>query len=443
MKRQNLSVTALVKELTKLSAVAAMTAATTLSMGTYNGSVSQTGKPNVELGVEFTSTASLEKEVNLIPTPRPKPLTEAKSVNTNFVAAKSGDVQHDMSGNPEGNKHAIPLVQPARYVGHPGEIDGWIAVYFKPEEFASKGNGRINIKSDLVNRLDAVRTEFGQPIKITSGYRDPAHNRRVRGSKNSQHMHGTAVDINMAGMNTKTRYRLMVLLVQNGFTSFGSYDRSPNMLHADLRDRAATWDKGDGIHPDWFTKALRDTGWSRGMKKTRYNINTAGMTSQITSLLDLIATAEGTAHAANYNETLGYGVFTDGPINLTSMTLGEIDRLQTKMLRHPKNKLNSSAVGRYQITRTTLRDLKRNMKLNDRDKFTAMLQDRLAIRLLERRGYKSWRSGRLSDNEFRNNLAKEWASLPNEFGKGHYKGQRARIKSDDIQQTLEAIRKAI
>lgn len=84
------------------------------------------------------------------------------------------------------------IIQPDRYIGHPGRIDDWIATYFQPWEFASKGNGLVDIEARLVNTLDAVRAEFGQPIRITSGYRNPDHNRRVGGATNSQHMHGMA-----------------------------------------------------------------------------------------------------------------------------------------------------------------------------------------------------------------------------------------------------------
>lgn len=45
-------------------------------------------------------------------------------------------------------------------------------------------------------------------------------------------------------------------------------------------------------------------------------------------------------------------------MNLVGMSLSQIDGLQTKMLANPKNKLNSSAVGRYQIVRTTLRSIR-------------------------------------------------------------------------------------
>ena len=76
-------------------------------------------------------------------------------------------------------------------------------------------------------------------------------------------------------------------------------------------------------------------------------------------LLDLIGYTEGTDKGDGYNETLNYGAYTGGNVTLTKMTLKQIDNLQTKMLKHPKNYMNSSAVGRYQIVRTTLRSIKR------------------------------------------------------------------------------------
>ncbi|MGQ7606984.1 hypothetical protein ACTGVU_10495, partial [Streptococcus suis] len=69
------------------------------------------------------------------------------------------------------------------------------------------------------------------------------------------------------------------------------------------------------------------------------------------NLLDLIGAAEGTDKGRGYNETLAYGKFTGGNRNLTAMTLNEIMALQGQMLAHPDNKFNSSALGRFQITR--------------------------------------------------------------------------------------------
>lgn len=56
-----------------------------------------------------------------------------------------------------------------------------------------------NIEENLVylvkNVLQPLRTHFGVPIRVTSGYRSPALNRAVGGSASSWHSHGCAADI--------------------------------------------------------------------------------------------------------------------------------------------------------------------------------------------------------------------------------------------------------
>ena len=143
----------------------------------------------------------------------------------------------------------------------------------------------------------------------------------------------------------------------------------------------------------------------------------------VAPILNLIGKTEGTDKGDGYNETLGYGAYTGGDVNLVGMTLGDIDRLQTQMLRHPNNRWNSSAIGRYQIVRTTLRKLKKRMGATDDMVFDKNMQDRMAMELLKGRGLEDWQAGRMSDSKFINGLAKEWASLPNSSGRGHYKGQ--------------------
>jgi uncharacterized protein YcbK (DUF882 family) len=68
------------------------------------------------------------------------------------------------------------------------------AEFFAFREFASKGNLWIKVHPRLLNRLDEARRRTGA-IAIVSGYRDPAHNKRVGGASNSQHVNGTAADI--------------------------------------------------------------------------------------------------------------------------------------------------------------------------------------------------------------------------------------------------------
>lgn len=157
-------------------------------------------------------------------------------------------------------------------------------------------------------------------------------------------------------------------------------------------------------------------------------------------LLDLIAKTEGTGPHDNYNETLNYGAYTGGDVSLVTMTLAQIDALQTKMLKHPKNKLRSSAVGRYQIIRTTLREIKDQLRLSDNALYDEEMQDRLACFLLGRRGIDKWLSGRMSLTTLITNLAQEWASLPNNNGSGFYAGQRASTTVQQLVNVLEQVR---
>lgn len=48
--------------------------------------------------------------------------------------------------------------------------------------------------------LDPLRRALGKPIRISSGYRSPAVNAAVNGSKTSQHMRGEAADLSVDGL---------------------------------------------------------------------------------------------------------------------------------------------------------------------------------------------------------------------------------------------------
>jgi tape measure domain-containing protein len=110
-------------------------------------------------------------------------------------------------------------------------------------------------------------------------------------------------------------------------------------------------------------------------------------------LLDLIGLYEGTDKGRGYNETLDYGRWTGGDVNLTQMTLREVLALQKQMLANPENRAKygdgkgSSAVGRYQIVSTTLSGLMKNLGLSGDELFDQSMQDRLAQELIrETRG---------------------------------------------------------
>ncbi|MER9363478.1 hypothetical protein [Mesorhizobium sp. M0500] len=103
------------------------------------------------------------------------------------------------------------------------------------------------------------------------------------------------------------------------------------------------------------------------------------------NILDLIGAAEGTDKGRGYNETLGYGAFTGGAVNLTSMTLSQVLAFQKQMLANPANTFNSSAVGRYQVVRSRLQEAMKDFGLTGDRMFDEGTQDEVARYLLRRR----------------------------------------------------------
>ena len=49
--------------------------------------------------------------------------------------------------------------------------------------------------------LKQVERHFGKRLIVTSGYRSPAYNKKVRGAEKSQHMYCAAVDVQLPGVS--------------------------------------------------------------------------------------------------------------------------------------------------------------------------------------------------------------------------------------------------
>jgi zinc D-Ala-D-Ala carboxypeptidase len=56
-----------------------------------------------------------------------------------------------------------------------------------------------NLRALCLNVLEPIRKHFNKSITIHSGYRSPAVNNSIGGSKTSQHMSGEAVDFHISG----------------------------------------------------------------------------------------------------------------------------------------------------------------------------------------------------------------------------------------------------
>jgi uncharacterized protein YcbK (DUF882 family) len=60
--------------------------------------------------------------------------------------------------------------------------------------------------------LDPLREAIARPIKVNSGYRGPALNRRIGGATNSQHAQGKAADIQAPGMAVLALFQTVIRL---------------------------------------------------------------------------------------------------------------------------------------------------------------------------------------------------------------------------------------
>lgn len=112
------------------------------------------------------------------------------------------------------------------------------------DEFASHDGASYPIEwiesrlKPLCQVLEVIREACGgRPVRITSGYRSPAHNAKVGGAQHSQHMEGKAADIEIDGMLPSAVHKVILDLYGSGAIEIGGLGVYPNWCHVDIRDR--------------------------------------------------------------------------------------------------------------------------------------------------------------------------------------------------------------
>lgn len=100
--------------------------------------------------------------------------------------------------------------------------------HFRYAEFKSGGNGWIKVNRELVRGLEVLRANVGGPLKVVSGYRDPAHNQAVGGATNSQHLYGNACDV-------EQKWSLNLVRNLHRFSGIGIVRASGLVAHVDVR----------------------------------------------------------------------------------------------------------------------------------------------------------------------------------------------------------------
>lgn len=114
---------------------------------------------------------------------------------------------------------------------------------FKPEEFRCRHCGNDGIKEELIAKLQAMRTEYGKPMAITSGYRCPQHPQEASKTTPGAHALGLAADIGVQGSEA---HKILALAFKHGFTGIGVQQKGTGrFIHVDLctneLPRPAVW----------------------------------------------------------------------------------------------------------------------------------------------------------------------------------------------------------
>jgi zinc D-Ala-D-Ala carboxypeptidase len=91
---------------------------------------------------------------------------------------------------------------------------------FSSAEFACRHTGKCDMQAAFLERLQALRTEYGRALTITSGYRHPTHPVEARKThSNGEHTKGVCADVACA--SSAERFRLVRLALKHGFTRIG------------------------------------------------------------------------------------------------------------------------------------------------------------------------------------------------------------------------------
>ena len=89
---------------------------------------------------------------------------------------------------------------------------------FRLEEFRCKHTGECVMHPVFMQRLQHLRTRYGKPMVVTSGYRSKRHPIEAAKATPGEHTHGRAADIAVSGADALL---LLRLALEFGFNRIG------------------------------------------------------------------------------------------------------------------------------------------------------------------------------------------------------------------------------
>lgn len=126
-------------------------------------------------------------------------------------------------------------------------------------------------------------------------------------------------------------------------------------------------------------------------------------------LLDYISSSEWT----HWNYNAMYGKWSQTAINLTGMTINQIQDLQKKSVYKDKNgNYVGWAMWKYQIVTGTLNWLKQRLWLTGNELFDEAMQDKMAMALIGS-SYDDYQAGKITAEQLQKKVSGIWAWVPN------------------------------
>jgi len=117
---------------------------------------------------------------------------------------------------------------------------------FSKHEFDCKHTGKNEMQPEFLKRLQILRTVYGKPIVITSGFRHPSHPVEIKKNNRGVHTYGVAADI---AVDRTDAFELLKIAFTLGFTGVGIKQHGDGrFIHLDTMPE----------HPNF----IRPTVWS-------------------------------------------------------------------------------------------------------------------------------------------------------------------------------------
>jgi hypothetical protein len=119
---------------------------------------------------------------------------------------------------------------------------GRCSQHFTFRSFRSPGDGWIKLDRALARALEVYRAALGDPVRILAGHHDPEWNAANGGAADSQHLHGTAADL-------EPTMPIGDVLALRVFSGIGYDAKTGLVVHVDVRHHGPSPGGGTVANP--------------------------------------------------------------------------------------------------------------------------------------------------------------------------------------------------